>query len=107
MVRSGWAQVVFPSYEVLSQGLKDTNPDLVWIDCEVLPGTAFSVPRTQQELYEWEMSKLSKLIVFVQEAATNEAAAKRCPVSTAYAAILVASMEVDMQSSFAYLDVAQ
>ncbi|CAE8649237.1 unnamed protein product [Polarella glacialis] len=106
LVRSGWGSVIWPSMDVLSGSFKQTNEWLVWVDCERLPG-GLELPATIEEAVAAVARDevMSTLMNAVDD--TDKAVDGSCPVSKAYAAILVAFGLQGDQSALKYLNRAQ
>eukprot|EP00931_Biecheleriopsis_adriatica_P121321 TRINITY_DN96401_c0_g1_i1.p1 TRINITY_DN96401_c0_g1~~TRINITY_DN96401_c0_g1_i1.p1 ORF type:complete len:607 (+),score=116.41 TRINITY_DN96401_c0_g1_i1:93-1913(+) len=105
MILSGWASVIFPSYEMLQSSFIENNGDLVWIDCEALPRSSVKLPMRQEEVYSLTSERWHEISSTL--ATITEEDARKCPVALAYASVLVSTTQDDQQAVLNLLDEAQ
>ncbi|CAE7207306.1 PKHD1L1 [Symbiodinium natans] len=104
LVDTGWAPIVFSAWALLSQSLKQTQADLVWTDCEDVPGVG-SMSSDMQEFADAPAEIWQRMLSVISNA--DEAMMKRCPLAFSYIAGLLSAVEENESLQKGLLDVAQ
>jgi len=110
VVRSGWGDVIFPSFHLLSNSFRQNSPWLSWIDCDRLPhASELDLPRSYSEVVmlvtDADRSRFTRLAEAIDGATAEDA--WKCPVALSFSAVVVAvGSDVD-DAALRYLDLAQ
>ncbi|CAE7428461.1 PKHD1L1, partial [Symbiodinium pilosum] len=104
LVETGWAPIIFSTWALLAESFKSSFPDLVWKDCEDVPGVGKLMPDMQAYVTAptqmWQKMMSSMM-------GADEDALKRCPLASAFMAGLLSAVEDHDKVRKSLLDLAQ
>eukprot|EP00927_Polykrikos_kofoidii_P007823 TRINITY_DN13210_c1_g1_i1.p1 TRINITY_DN13210_c1_g1~~TRINITY_DN13210_c1_g1_i1.p1 ORF type:complete len:650 (-),score=76.38 TRINITY_DN13210_c1_g1_i1:340-2100(-) len=109
LVQSGWASVIWPSIFLLSNSFGTLDPSSRWVDCEQLVGIEW-LPTTIEEAEEAIVTKpelFASLHDVVHRYKPKSVEARSCPVTLAFASVVVAFAAAEPSSEMKYLDLSQ
>jgi len=114
LVRSGWASVIFPSWQLVSTSFLGARPELSWVDCEGLPSIDDGGGRTYlpasiadlEDSVEADPAWLQGLARSVERDPLDPEV-RKCPVAFAYAALTLAYVTADSGTASRLLDRSQ